>query len=482
MSFDKNTIPTSIPVAMLTDFVGLVGSDDDEKRMYGTMMIRKLLAVELDPPIDAVIESGVCPLLGAFLTRNDFPELQLEAAWALSNVAAGTEAHTRYIVDLDLIQHFIALLSSPSEDCREQAAFGIGNLTADNVEFRDRLLQSGAMEPLLHMISTPSRKKILLRHATWALSNLCYGNPPLPIERATAALSSFATLLSHEDEPVLTEACLGVSYISAGPSDRVQLILDAGLLPAVVSLFSSSSSSVLIPAVVTIGNVAGGDDKHTKAVVNSGALAQLYGLLLHPMRLIGQAACWALSNIAATAPDEIQAIINANLFPILLSNTLLSRGYEILKEALWVVANAASCGTSDQVCYLAEIGVLMPLVAMLSLNDAELLAVALDAITNILYVGEEEKREGGLGYNRFAAMLTNVGGLVKIEALRDHTDTEVSNRAESIWTTVNQPSNGAVESHQASISQTSHATQHSGALHRRVTMHKKRKFEPDTGG
>merc|ERR1719150_2576796 len=183
-----------------------VRSNDPRIQYEKVTLIRKMLSIERNPPIQQVIESGIIGRLIEFLKRAENPGLQFEASWALTNVASGTTEHTREIINHGAIPIFVQLLKSPSDDVREQAVWALGNIAGDSPECRNLVLEAGVLEPLLALCNQNS-KVTLLRNATWTLSNLCRGKPLPPFHAIQAALPVLSALLFLKDEEVLTDAC-----------------------------------------------------------------------------------------------------------------------------------------------------------------------------------------------------------------------------------------------------------------------------------
>ena len=99
----------------------------------------------------------------------------------------------------------------------------------------------------------------------------------------------------------MTDACWGLSYITDGTEDRIQLVIDYRnrLFSRLDTLLRCGVVSVITPALRTVGNIVTGDDEQTQRVIESGLLKNFPALLQHHKMSIQKEAAWTISNITA---------------------------------------------------------------------------------------------------------------------------------------------------------------------------------------
>jgi importin subunit alpha-1 len=160
---------TAQAVEELKSALSTQGKGAQKKKIEVLRALRRLLSQSEVRPVEAAIKAGAIPLLVQYMSFGSSDEQLLEAAWCLTNIAAGEPEETKSL--LPALPLLIAHLGEKSSTLvAEQCAWAIGNVAGEGADLRSKLLAQGALWPLARLML--SNKGSTARTAAWALSNL----------------------------------------------------------------------------------------------------------------------------------------------------------------------------------------------------------------------------------------------------------------------------------------------------------------------
>lgn len=147
-------------------------------------------------------------------------------------------------------------------------------------------------------------------------------------------------------------------------------------------------------------------------------------LLQSTTQNIVKEAAWTISNITAGNSDQIEHVINADVFPII--RTILEKGdFKSQKEAAWIVTNATTSGTPEQVIKLVtEFNVFIPFCLLMDSKDPRTINVVLIGLNNVLELADKYG-----GTDEVCRLLEENDCIDLLENLQSHENEEVYKRS-----------------------------------------------------
>jgi hypothetical protein len=371
--------------------------------------------------VEAVVAARVVPLLVQLLAARD-ARVQLQAAWALANIAAGQGASARAVADAGGVAALALLLPPPRAACAraetafaeggdvfcvqsaplppssgaaspeearwrarcaacapppqapppaaaaagdegaeelwDTAAHALGNLARDSDAIRASVV-AHALPRLLACVAPPRAPGLpLLRRAAWAVKGAC-GGKAVPLPLVRQVAPAAAALLDSEDAEVQEHAAGALALCTSADANAEAVVAAAaGALLRAVALLAAPAVKVCFSAQRFLGNVISGSEAPTQAAIDAGALPAIGSLL-------ARAAAVAAAAGAPPPPEGEGGVWE-----------------DIHKEGLWAVSNAFAAQPLQVEAALAA-GLLPHVVAALAHPAARVQAEAAFCVASL---------------------------------------------------------------------------------------------------
>lgn len=79
-------------------------------------------------------------------------------------------------------------------------------------------------------------------------------------------------LISNDDPETLHYSCWALAFLTDGPNEIIQEIVEAGLVPRLISLLNHNEGAVVTPVLKAIRNIAAGNELEIGCVFAAGAI------------------------------------------------------------------------------------------------------------------------------------------------------------------------------------------------------------------
>eukprot|EP00397_Hematodinium_sp_SG-2012_P005812 GEMP01005836.1.p1 GENE.GEMP01005836.1~~GEMP01005836.1.p1 ORF type:complete len:875 (+),score=121.87 GEMP01005836.1:43-2667(+) len=404
-------------------------NDDMEMALRGATEIRQVLTAPGEPPIQQILKCDVVPGILSCLSMSDEPSLQMEAAVTLRVLCSGTANQISTVLATpDVIPGLVGAIHSAVNKVRQEALMAMSRLARNDGAARDAIFTNGGVGPIC---AQALLQKVLgtQRLATMTLACVLSGSPPAvhPSIENSALPTLVHLLRSTEDDEVLSNVLLGLTYVSKGGLKVAAtecLVADS---EGVCRLFrclvaEDGKQDMMSTALGIVGSICMGSKQHVHVLVKHGLLDHLCKLIQSQNVVMRKCTCNILSNVLTE--HQLAPPYTGRLFGSL-AFVLRADVDTVQREAMWAAYNAAEYGGPAQVTELVIAGFIPIFIHKLTHSDFEMVGQALQALLRILEVGALTNVENNdldspaqLLKNPFVSKMEEGGAIPVLDALQ----------------------------------------------------------------
>lgn len=406
-------------------YMTAIDSDDLFQQHFGIIHLRRILAIKNHQPIQTVMDHPVFFKIVRMARDEVNLHLQLEATWCLANLASGTTEQTMSLVQKNVVSLFADLIRSPYSQISEQAIWGIGNISGDCVEFRNKVMASHAPEALLEKAGSPIDENIL-NLIIWVLSNLCRLRNskskvgPIEMRMLEVLKNGFK---SSQNQDVLNDCLHGLFNSAKAESNHIfadfDFLLKLQRYYTEIQTSYQSKRSLMSAIHTFLGGFTSNCDEYVLLMLKVGFLTVLKNsLFINDLDNLREV-CWVMSNLAIGSIEQVKALVSEHLLLETLLKISSHSNLLLAKEATWTLCNLCLAKDEGVIQTLFEKGILEMFKSKMDPNvDIKMTSLVLEGVIHLLEFYAQLSREEKL--IPFVKYLMAEGVAKCIESLQFH--------------------------------------------------------------
>ena len=406
---------------LLNDIVFKASSHDINVQLEGIKEVKNAVSRDLNPPIDYLVALGIIPILVNCLKKEN-EELALEAISTLATIASGSSEWAEKVVATKAVPELVQLLSSPNESLREWVVRILGHMIDAGSKSANECFKQRVVDHVMKSL-TPVASSSFVECVFQFVENSCNIRQNTDWSESLEKLLPIVSfLLMREDLDILFHSIKIILWLVE--AEHIDLIIESGIMRQLMPLLSHDNDKLKALTVKVFGNIVVGTDEQAQAVLDNGLLKYFPGFLFSSNDKFVTNALWLLSNVAAGNQEQIQAVIDAGLIPSII-NAMDKGSDEIRREAAWTVCNIGLNGSTGQIKFLVDNGVITPLCSHLTSRHSMIPLLVLETMEKIIKSSDDRQ-------TAVVEDIKKCGGLASVKLLMEHDNGQIHNRASEV--------------------------------------------------